>query len=175
VEVDPRYPVGKLEKKGPLTSDERKHMIESLAQAPARFRAAVAGLNDKQLDTRYRDGGWTVRQVIHHVADSHMNAYIRFRFAVTEAEPKVKAYDEKAWAELADARTAPIEPSLKLLDGIHDRWTILLHNVREIDFNRGLNHSENGHMTLDDVLADYEWHSRHHEGHITNLRKKNGW
>jgi hypothetical protein len=175
VEVDLRYPVGKADKKGPLTPEERKHMIESLAAAPAKFRAAVAGLNDQQLDTRYRSGGWTVRQVIHHVADSHMNAYIRIRFAVTEAEPLVKAYDEKAWAELADARSAPVEISLQLLDAVHQRLVILLHSVREIDYNRAMKHSENGLMSLDDVLALYEWHGRHHVAHITGLRQERGW
>jgi uncharacterized damage-inducible protein DinB len=173
--VDLRYPVGKADKKGPLTPEERKHMIESLAAAPARFREAVAGLNDQQLDTRYRSGGWTVRQVVHHVADSHMNAYIRIRFAVTEAEPAVKAYDEKAWAELADARSAPVEISLQLLDAVHQRLVILLHSVREIDCNRAMKHSENGLMSLDDVLAMYEWHGRHHVAHITGLRKERGW
>lgn len=175
MEVDLRYPVGKADKKGPLTPDERNHMIESLAAAPAAFRAAVAGLSDEQLDTRYRNGGWTIRQVIHHVADSHMNAYIRFRFAVTEAEPTIKPYDEKAWAELADARSAPVEPSLQVIDGIHQRWVILLHSVREIDYNRAMKHPERGLMTLDDTLALYEWHARHHAAHITGLRKERGW
>jgi hypothetical protein len=175
VEVDLRYPVGKADKKGPLTPDERKHMIESLGAAPAKFRAAVAGLNDTQLDTRYRNGGWTIRQVIHHVADSHMNAYIRFRFAVTEAEPTIKPYDEKAWAELADARTAPVEISLQLIDAIHQRWVILLHSVREIEYNRAMKHPERGLVTLDDTLALYEWHGRHHEAHITGLRRERGW
>jgi hypothetical protein len=175
VEVDLRYPVGKADKKGPLTPEERNHMIESLGAVPAKLRAAVAGLNDQQLDTRYRNGGWTVRQVIHHVADSHMNAYIRFRFAVTEAQPTIKPYDERTWAELTDARTAPVELSLQLIDAMHQRWVILLHSVREIDYNRAMQHPERGLMTLDDTLALYEWHGRHHLAHITGLRQERGW
>ncbi|HXQ97589.1 MAG TPA: putative metal-dependent hydrolase [Candidatus Limnocylindrales bacterium] len=175
VEEDLRYPVGKWEKKGPFTPTERKQMIDSVEATPNRFRSAVAGLNDKQLDTPYRHGGWTVRQTVHHVADSHMNAYIRFRLGVTEAEPTVKPYDEKQWADLLDARTAPVDISLEIIDGIHRRWAILLHSVREIDFNRAVRHPENGVMSLDDVLALYEWHGRHHAAHITALRTRNGW
>ena len=175
MEEDLRYPVGKWDKKGPLTPADRKHMIDSIEAAPNRFRSAVAGLNEKQLDTSYRHGGWTVRQTIHHAADSHMNAYIRFRLGVTEAEPTVAAYDEKQWADLLDARTAPVDISLGILDGVHRRWAILLHAVREIDFNRGIRHPEHGTMSLDDLLALYEWHGRHHAAHITALRTRNGW
>lgn len=175
MEEDVRYPIGKSDKKGPLTPDERKHMIASLGEAPGKIRAAVKGLDEKQLSTPYRHGGWTVRQVVHHVADSHMNAYIRFRFALTEAEPTVKPYDEKTWAELADARTAPVELSLELLDGLHKRWVLLLDTVREIDFNRAMRHPERGVVTLDDTLALYEWHGRHHTAQITGLRQRMGW
>lgn len=175
MEEDLRFPIGKLDKKGPLTTAERKRMIESIEATPNRFRTAVAGLNDKQLDTPYRHGGWTVRQTVHHVADSHMNGYVRFRLGVTEAEPIAKAYDEKLWAELADSRTAPVDISLEIIDGVHRRWALLLHSVREIDFNRAVRHTEHGPMSLDDLLADYEWHGRHHAAHITSLRTRNGW
>jgi uncharacterized damage-inducible protein DinB len=173
--VDLRYPVGKWETKGPFTNAQRKAMIESVAAAPAKLRAAVAGFNDAQLNTPYRPGGWTVRQTIHHVADSHMNAYIRFRLGITEAEPPVKAYDEKSWAELLDARTAPVDISLVLIEALHKRWVMLLETVREIDFNRNVRHPVNGTMSLDDLLALYEWHGRHHVGHITALRQRAGW
>ena len=172
---DPRYPIGKLDKKGPLTPAERSHMVESLAVAPATFRAAVKGLDDRQLDTPYREGGWTVRQVVHHVADSHMNSYVRFRLALTENEPAIKGYDEKLWAELFDARKAPVEASLNLMDALHHRWVILLRNFKPEDFARTMRHSERGTMTLDDSLALYEWHGRHHAAHITSLRKRMGW
>jgi uncharacterized damage-inducible protein DinB len=172
---DPRYPAGKLEKKGPLTPAERSHMVESVATAPANFRSAVKGLDDRQLNTPYREGGWTVRQVIHHVADSHMNSYVRFRLALTETEPTIKPYDEKLWAELPDARSAPIEPSLNMLDAMHHRWVILLRSFKPEDFARTMRHPERGTMTLDDSLALYEWHGRHHAAHITSLRKRMGW
>ncbi len=173
--VDLRYPVGKWEKKGPLTHDEREKMIESVAAAPERVRAATAGLNDSQLNTPYRPGGWTVRQTVHHIADSHMNAFIRMRLGVTEVEPTVKPYDEKLWAELIDTRSAPVELSLSILDALHKRWVMFMRAMREIDFMRAINHPENGKMTLDDVLSLYEWHGRHHAGHITALRTRAGW
>ena len=175
MEPDLKYPVGKFEKSHPPTSDERKHTIESIASAPGKLRAAVKGLTDQQLDTPYRPGGWTVRQVVHHLADSHMNAYVRFRLGLTEVEPTVKPYDEKLWAELADARTAPIEPSLAIMDAIHGRWVELMHVTRDIDFTRGIKHPEHGLMTLDEQLAMYEWHARHHTAHITALRKRMNW
>ncbi len=175
METDLRYPVGKWKKKGPFTNAQRHEMIASIAAAPESYRAATAGLTEAQLNTPYRNGGWTVRQTIHHVADSHMNAYIRFRLGITEAEPTVKPYDEKTWAELFDARTAPVEISLGLIDGVHKRWVMLLETVREIDFNRNVRHPEHGTMSLDDLMALYEWHGRHHAAHITALRQRNGW
>ncbi|HEV3219906.1 MAG TPA: putative metal-dependent hydrolase [Candidatus Acidoferrales bacterium] len=174
-EIDPRYPVGKYEKKGPPNPEDRKRMIASLAETPAKLRAAVAGLDDKQLDMPYRHGGWTVRQVVHHVADSHMNAYIRFRFGVTEPDPTIKPYDENMWAKLFDARTAPVEGSLAIVDGMHQRWVILMREMREIDFMRSMIHPERGKMSLDDQLSLYEWHGRHHVAHITSLRQQMGW
>jgi uncharacterized damage-inducible protein DinB len=173
--VDLRYPVGKWEKKGPLTHDEREKFIESVAAAPGWYRSAVAGLSEEQLNTPYRPGGWTVRQTVHHVADSHMNAFIRMRLGVTEVEPTVKPYDEKMWAELIDTRTAPVEISLDIIDGVHKRWVMMMRGMREIDFMRSIQHPENGKMSLDDVLSMYEWHGRHHSGHITALRKRAGW
>jgi uncharacterized damage-inducible protein DinB len=173
--VDLRYPVGKWEKKGPLTHDEREKFIVSVAATPERFKNAVAGLDDNKLNTPYRPGGWTVRQTIHHVADSHMNAFIRMRLGVTEVEPTVKPYDEKMWAELIDSRTAPVDVSLTIIDSVHHRWVMMMRGMREIDFMRSIVHPENGKMTLDDVLALYEWHGRHHSGHITALRQRAGW
>lgn len=173
--TDLRYPVGKWTMKGPFTNAQRHEMIASIGATPANFRAAAAGLTEAQISTPYRPSGWTVRQVIHHVADSHMNAYIRFRLGITEAEPTVKPYDEKTWAELFDARTAPVEVSLGLIDGVHKRWVMLLETVREIDFNRNVRHPEHGTMSLDDLMALYEWHGRHHVAHITGLRQRNGW
>ncbi len=172
---DLRYPVGKFEKKGPPNSEERKRMIASVAETPAKLRAAVAGLDDKQLDTPYRSGGWTVRQVVHHMADSHMNAYIRFRLGVTEPDPTIKPYDENRWAGLFDARTAPVDGSVAIVDGLHQRWVMLMREMREIDFMRSMIHPERGKMSLDDTLALYEWHGRHHVAHITSLRQHMGW
>ena len=175
METDLRYPIGKWETKGPFTSAQRHAMIASVAAMPTNLRASVAGLDEKQLDTPYRNSGWTLRQVVHHVADSHMNAYIRFRLGITEAEPTIKPYDEKTWAELFDARTAPVETSLVLIEALHKRWVTLLETVREIDFNRNVRHPERGTMSLDDTLALYEWHGRHHTAQITELRKRMGW
>jgi DinB superfamily len=173
--ADPRYPIGKFERKGPLTAQDRTRLIESMSAAPERFRAAVAGLNDSQLDTPYREGGWTVRQLIHHLADSHMNSYVRFRLTATENEPTIKPYDEKLWADLPDARTSPIDPSLQMLDGIHRRWVLLMKSFGPDDFARGMVHPEHGRMTLDDALGLYEWHGRHHAAHITSLRQQRNW
>ncbi|HKR62653.1 MAG TPA: putative metal-dependent hydrolase [Thermoanaerobaculia bacterium] len=173
--TDPRYPVGKFEKRDTLTPDERRAMIEQIAAAPARMREAVAGLDASQLDTPYREGGWTVRQVVHHVPDSHLNAYIRLKLALTEDTPTIKPYDEAAWAQLADARDTPLEVSLALLESLHARWTGLMRSMRDDDFRRTLNHPEHGTMTLDWLVAMYAWHSRHHVGHITSLRERMQW
>jgi uncharacterized damage-inducible protein DinB len=173
---DPRYPVGKFKSPtGPQTSDERRVLIEQIAATPARMRAAVAGLSDAQLDTPYRDGGWTVRQVVHHVPDSHMNAYTRLKLALTEHEPSIKPYDEAAWAKLNDVRDTPVETSLLLLDTLHARWGTLLDAMTNADFERTLRHPDYGVMTLDWLIALYAWHGRHHVGHITSLRDRNGW
>lgn len=172
---DLRYPVGEEVVKDELTEDERRAAIAVLAETPARLRAAVEGLNPEQLDTPYRPGGWTVRQVVHHVPDSHMNAYIRCKLALTEDEPTIKPYDQDRWAVLPDTRTTPIEVSLVLLDTLHRRWVDLLRSMRPEDFRRSLQHPERGRMTLDTVLNSYAWHSMHHVAHIAGLRERMGW
>jgi uncharacterized damage-inducible protein DinB len=170
-----RYPVGRFDPLATVSHAQRGALIDSIAAAPARLRAAVAGLNGSQLDTPYRDGGWSVRQVVHHVPDSHLNAYIRFRWALTEATPTIKTYNEKAWAELHDAVTAPIEVSLDLLEALHARWVLLLRSLSESDFERSFQHPEWGIMTIATLLRLYEWHGRHHVAHITNLRSRQNW
>jgi uncharacterized damage-inducible protein DinB len=172
---DPRYPIGKFSYTGPLSSEQKKQYLDDIDQTPARMRAAVRGLSDKQLDTPYRDGGWTVRQLTHHVPESHMNAYIRFKLALTEDDPVIKPYMEDRWAELPDARQAPIETSLALLDSLHQRWTTVLHNLGDAEWQRTFRHPELGPMTLEKTLALYSWHGRHHVAHVTNLREKMGW
>lgn len=172
---DLRFPIGRFQRPASLSPEQRRDAIDSIAATPARLRAAVAGLDDAQLDTPYRPDGWTVRQVIHHVPDSHSNALIRFKLALTEDVPTIKPYDEAAWAKLEDARSTPIETSLSLVDGLHDRWVRILNAMTPADFARGLRHPENGPMTLDQMLALYEWHGRHHVGHINSLRQRNRW
>jgi uncharacterized damage-inducible protein DinB len=173
--TDLRYPIGKFQKRDTLSASDRAECVRQIAEAPALIRAAVAGLDDAQLETPYRPDGWTVRQVVHHVPDSHMNAYIRCKFALTEENPTVKPYDEAAWAGLYDARTAPIEASLTLLESLHERWILLLRSMGEAEFRRTLFHPENGPMTLDAVVQLYAWHGRHHTAHITVLRQRNDW
>jgi hypothetical protein len=171
---DLRYPIGKLRPPAENTPAVRAEQIETLRLLPERLRAAVAGLSDAQLDTPYRDGGWTVRQVVHHFADSHANSYVRFKLALTEDWPTIKPYDEAAWARLADS-SLPIEPSLVLITGLHQRLVALLELMTEKDFERGFNHPERGSTTLATNLAIYDWHSRHHVAHITHLRARQGW
>ncbi len=155
--------------------EQRTQWIAEIAETPAKLRAAVAGLNEDQLQTPYREGGWTVRQVVHHVPDSHMNAYVRFKLALTETEPLIKPYKEAAWAELADSRETPIEVSLALLDHLHDRWVRLLRSLREEDFARPFRHPELGVVPLERNLALYAWHGKHHVAHITALRERERW
>ncbi|HEY1220957.1 MAG TPA: putative metal-dependent hydrolase [Bryobacteraceae bacterium] len=173
--MDLSYPIGKFDFKAPVEPDSRPQLIAEIGAAPARFRDAVRGLDVQQLDTPYRPGGWTVRQVIHHVPDSHMNAYIRFRLALTEDSPTIKPYDQTKWAELRDARTAPVEVSLQLIDGLHQRWVELLRSLSVADFDRTFRHPELGIVRLDTNLALYAWHGRHHAAHITCLRDRMGW
>ena len=151
-------------------------MIDAIARAPDDLRGAVRGLSDTQLETPYRPEGWTVRQVVHHVPDSHMNAYVRFKLALTEDVPTIKPYDEGEWAKLSDVRDTPIETSLTLLAALHDRWVLLLRAMTPGDFGRQLNHPDwEAPLSLDMVLALYAWHGAHHTAHITNLRQRMGW
>ena len=172
---DLRYPIGRCPRKPVLTPDERRDSIAAIAETPARLASAVAGLAAEQLDTPYRPGGWSVRQVIHHLPDSHLNSYVRFKLALTEDEPTIKPYDEALWAKLNDSQETPVDVSLTLLDALHKRWVILLRGMRPEDFARRLNHPERGAMTLDDVLTTYTWHGKHHVAHITALRHRMGW
>lgn len=173
--TDPRYPVGKFESRSKLDAEERISMIEQIAAAPAKMREAVRGLSESQLNTPYREGGWTVRQVVHHVPDSHLNGYTRLKLALTEREPTIKPYDQSAWADLADSRDTPIETSLMLLESVHDRWVRLLRSLDAAAFERTFRHPEHGAVTIDWLIAMYAWHGRHHVGHITSLREQKGW
>jgi uncharacterized damage-inducible protein DinB len=169
------YPIGPFAFAEPATPEQRTICIHQIAAAPEKFRDSVRSLDDSQLDTEYRPGGWTVRQVIHHVADSHLNNYVRVRLALTEDNPTIKPYNEAHWAELPDARTSPIETSLGLLDCLHKRWVSLLETLSSEDFSRTFNHPELGPVTLDKNVALYAWHGRHHEAHITSLRERMRW
>ncbi len=172
---DPRYPVGRMRRLDAHTAATRAEAVADIAALPARLRNAVNGLGDAQLGTPYREGGWTVRQVVHHVADSHMNAYIRMRFALTQDKPTIMPYDEVVWANLPDARNAPIDASLSLLDGLHARWTTLLRAMTPDQFARAWVHPEHGERTVDWLVELYAWHSKHHVAHITELRKARDW
>lgn len=173
--IDPRYPIGTSPRPESVDAAHIPNYIRSLAALPENLRSAVSDLSDEQLDTPYRDGGWTVRQLVHHIADSHMNAYIRTRLALTEDWPVIKPYDEKLWAELADSRKLPVEVSLEILHPLHRRWVALLQSLTPADWQRGYQHPERGRTTLLQALALYEWHSRHHVAHIAELRKSKGW
>ncbi len=174
---DLRYPVGTFEVRptAAVSSVERATLIDQIAATPANLTAAVAGLTAAQLDTPYRPGGWTVRQVVHHVPDSHLNAYIRCKVAMTEDRPTVKPYDEAKWAELIDARTGPVDVSLMLLTTLHQRWVMWLRSIDEASFARQALHPDRGPMRIDDFIQLYAWHGRHHVGHINQLRARNGW
>ncbi|HZP04017.1 MAG TPA: bacillithiol transferase BstA [Terracidiphilus sp.] len=169
-----RFPVGRFKAPAAHTAALRREQIHTLQMLPERLREAVSGLREAQLDMPYREGGWTVRQVVHHLADSHANSYIRFKLALTEDWPTIKPYDEAAWARLADSRL-PIDGSLVFLDSLHARWVALLESLAEADFERGYNHPENGRQSLGVALALYAWHSQHHTAHIAGLRQRNGW
>ena len=170
--ADLKYPVGKITYDDQVTPGKRTAWIRQIAEAPAALRAAVSGLTERQLDTPYRPGGWTVRQVVHHVPDSHMNAYIRFKWTLSEDSPTIKAYNQEAWARIADTQLTPVEVSLDLLEAVHKRLVVLLESLKEEDWARPLVHPENGPMTLDMLLQLYAWHGRHHVAHITELRKR---
>jgi uncharacterized damage-inducible protein DinB len=173
--MDLRYPIGKYEAKNLLTPAERAEAIVQIAEAPKRLRDAVGGLSGGQLDTPYRPSGWTVRQVAHHIPDSHMNAYTRMKLALTEDEPTIRPYEEQLWAELADSRETPVEVSVALLEFLHLRWEVLLRSLQLPDFARTLRHPVVGVMTLDNLIHHYAWHGRHHVAQITELRRREGW
>jgi hypothetical protein len=173
---DVRYPIGPFTSVArPLTDEERAKLIDAIEAHPARMRAAVDGLSDEQLDTPYRDGGWTVRQVVHHVVDSHVNAYCRFKLAVTEDNPTVRTYEEKDWAELPDGKSAPVEGSFAILDALHARWVSFLRGLKPDDFRRPLHYPGVGDRHVDLLLEIYGWHGPHHEAHVTRLKDRMGW
>jgi uncharacterized damage-inducible protein DinB len=173
--ADLRYPIGKFAFPAEVSDNDRRLFIEQIAETPANLRASLEGLSQEQIDTPYRPGGWTVRQVVHHLPDSHLNSYVRFRLALTEEEPAIKGYHEDRWAELFDARTGPVEISLNLLDALHVRWTELLRSLTKSELGRTFRHSELGPVTLEKNLALYAWHGRHHVAQITGLRHRMGW
>jgi hypothetical protein len=174
--MDLRFPIGTFVEPASYSAADRDLWIGQIASAPTALRAAVAGLDDRQLDTPYRPEGWTVRQVVHHLADSHINSIMRFKLALTEETPTIRPYDERLWAELDDARTAPIDLSLSLVDALHARWTTMLRAMTPEDFQRTFHHPEHDRtFTLDRTVAMYAWHGRHHIAHITSLRERMGW
>jgi uncharacterized damage-inducible protein DinB len=166
-----RYPIGRF---NPAAAGSRADQIETLRRLPERLRVAINGLDDSQLDTPYREGGWTVRQLVHHVADSHGNSYMRIKMALTEDDPVIFGYDEAAWAKLPDSRM-PVEASLPMIDALHARLVVLLETMSEADYQKTFRHPERGQVTLANNLALYDWHSRHHTAHITRLRERMGW
>lgn len=170
-----KYPIGKFKFSGELSAADRALFIQEIADAPAQLRAAVKGLSDAQLDTPYRPGGWTLRQVVHHLPDSHANSYVRFMLARTEDNPTIRTYEEHLWAELPEAKSGPIEMSMDLLDALHVRWVAHLKNLQPADFTRAFVHPVLGPVPLDKALALYAWHGRHHVAHITSLRGRQGW
>lgn len=172
---DPRYPVGKFEFPPQITPQLRSQFLNEIEHTPARLREAVKGLSPEQINQPYREGGWTVRQVVHHLADSHLNAYIRFKLGITENNPAIKTYDEALWAELSDAKAADIQASLNLLEALHQRLIQFLRQLSDDQFSRTINHPEFGIVPLDKYLAMYAWHGRHHVAHVTALRQRQGW
>jgi hypothetical protein len=174
---DPRYPIGKFlaPEPGPLPEEERTYAIAGIAELPSDLRNAVSGLDNEQLNTPYRDGGWTVRQLVAHIADSHMTAFIRVRLALTEDWPTVPGYDEKAFAELHDSLHAPVEWSLELIESVHARWVMMLQSLTEAQWQRGFKHTERGSQTIENATVLYAWHCRHHLAHITHLRAAKHW
>lgn len=174
--TDLRYPTGKFSFEGSLNDAERKKLIDDIAQAPSQLRAAIKGLSPEQIETQYRPDGWTVRQVVHHVPDSHMNAYTRFKLALTEDEPTIKPYMEDRWANLDDTQATPLEVSLALLDHLHDRWVRLMRSIKPEEWKRTFRHPEtDALMSLEKSLALYAWHGKHHVAHVTSLRERMGW
>ena len=173
--ADLRYPIGRVERAATLSPEARTSAIDAIAELPARLRTAVDGLTDAQIDTPYREGGWTVRQVVHHLADSHMHAFARTRYALAQDNPAITAYDEAKWAELPDMRTMPVQVSLDLLEALHARWAYTLRATPAASFARTVQHPDNGPMTIDALSNVYSWHGRHHTAHVTALRERMGW
>lgn len=171
---DLRYPIGDFDKNIEVTPDLRAEFIQTIKDLPVDITAAIKDLTDAQLDTEYRPGGWTIRQTVHHVADSHINSLCRFKLALTEENPTIRPYYEDRWAQLADS-FLPVDVSLKIIEGIHERWSVLLESMTDVHFKRTLVHPDSGDFTVDRLLALYAWHSRHHTAHITRLRERNGW
>lgn len=173
-ENDLRFPIGKFAAPREIMPEMRLQFIETIKDLPQKLAQAIENLSEEQLDTPYRAGGWTVRQTVHHIADSHLNSFCRFKLALTEENPTIRPYWEDRWAELSDSRM-PTEISMKIVEGVHARWSNLLESMSDADFQRILIHPETGEWTLERMLALYEWHSRHHTAHITNLRSRNDW
>lgn len=170
-----RFPAGNFTLDPEVTPEKRRQWIDQIAEAPAKLRAALTGLSEGQLNTRYREGGWMLRQVVHHLADAHINGFTRFKLALTEDNPLIKTYEEDGWAETTDGREAPVELSLQLLDALHARWLLLLRSLAEADFARAFVHPQRGVMTIDKAIQLYAWHGIHHTAHITGLRERAGW
>lgn len=172
---DLRFPIGKFSFDKETVAAGRNAAIQAIEELPVRLRQAIAGFNEERLQTPYRDDGWTIHQLIHHIADSHLNSFIRFKLALTEDRPAIKTYDEASWAETTDVTNVPVEISLKLLDALHERWFILLASLSDEAFARQLNHPDHGLIDLEYLTALYAWHSRHHTAHIVRLREKMNW
>ena len=173
--ADLRYPIGEFRFPEEVSEAERAGLIQQIAETPERLRAAVKGLDREQLETPYRPGGWTVRQVVHHLPDSHLNSYVRFKLSVTEDEPRIRGYDEAAWAELEDAKNAAVDLSLGLLSSLHERWVLFLRSLGPEECARSFHHSALGRVRLDQNIALYAWHGRHHVAHVEALRERMGW
>ncbi len=173
--TDLRYPIGKFEHEGEITGEDVARWIDQIEALPGLVRAAIEGFSDEQLDTPYRLGGWTVRQVVHHIGDSHLNSLVRFKWTLTEDEPVIKAYHQDRWAELADYRDVPIETSLTFLESLHVRLVALLRSLNKGDLARRFVHPESGAITLARNISIYAWHGRHHVAHITHLKEREGW
>ena len=175
MQSDPRYPIGKFDRNINVTKEMRSDFMNIIDTLPSQLRMEVENLSEQQLDTPYRFGGWTIRQVVHHIPDSHINSYVRFKLTLTENNPTIKTYEEHLWAELKDSLETPINISLTLLEALHSRWVILLRSLTDEQFKKTFQHPEWGNITLSKTLALYAWHSKHHLAHITELKKKMGW
>jgi len=172
---DIRYPVGPCVWSPEVSAEEKQQHLRDISELPLMLHAAVAGLAPQHLDIPYREGGWSIRQMVHHIPESHMNSYIRFKLALTEDQPTIKPYDENLWGQMPDSRTAPIDMSLDLTDALHRRWSVVLSNMTDADFEKSVRHPEIGVLKLKSMLAGYGWHSRHHVAQIAATRRRMGW